>query len=106
MAYKDKYGGTQIIDGRIDNLRINWDYEDDPEDKTQRFPVLFYTPDMDHNKDDPKKCPDHFHIALDSRDKILVLRDWLTKFLEEHPDGPKGTLFSCATDLEKKRDGV
>ena len=75
MSYQDRYGITKLRDGRRDNLSINWDYEDNADDKAQRFPVLFFTPDMENTRE-------HYHIQLD-RDKAKVLRDWLTEFLEE-----------------------
>lgn len=76
MAYKDRYGSTDICDGRIDNLSIGWDYEDDPEDASQRYPVFLFIPDTEHHN--------HYHIELD-REKAQILRDWLDDFLQNKP---------------------
>ncbi len=71
----DRYGSTPIKDTAIDNLSIAWDYDDDAEDKTQRYPVLLYTPWM-------KSTNIHYHIMLD-REQTAALRDWLTEFLDD-----------------------
>jgi len=78
MTYKDRYGTTTIIDGKIDNFSVGWDYDDNPEDKKQRFPVFLFTPNMENTID-------HYHIALD-REKSEILRDWLTAFLEDRDE--------------------
>lgn len=77
MAYKDRYGSTDIRTGRIDNLSIGWDYEDNPEDVKQRKPVFLFTPDM-------KDTNTHYHIELDRR-QARKLRDWLTSYLNNEP---------------------
>lgn len=80
MGYSDKFGSTRIIDEQFDNLVINWDYEDDHLDKTQRHPVFLYTPDMEDK--DKHGCPEHFHIRL-TRDQAGTLHKWLADYLED-----------------------
>jgi len=74
MAYKDRFGKTDIIKtSTCEYLGISWDCYDDPDDITQRTPVLLFTPDID-------KC-EHYHVGL-TREEAQILRDWLTDFLE------------------------
>ena len=75
MSYKSRYGSTSIRPGRIDNLDIGWDFEDDETDKRQRKPVFLFTPDM-------KNTVNHHHIEL-SRAQAKKLRDWLTAYLKD-----------------------
>jgi hypothetical protein len=77
MAFKDRYGDTQIKKGKVDNLSINWDADViDVENcsKNSRYPVLLYTPWMEETKN-------HYHIAL-TRAEAKKLRNWLTEFLK------------------------
>ena len=75
MSYKDKYGITPIKKNKIDNFSINWDYDDNPNDKNQRFPVFLFTPDM-------KDTNTHYHIVL-GKNQAKVLRDWLSDYLKD-----------------------
>lgn len=74
MAYDDKFGITKISKGKIDNLSISWDYESDPDDKTQRRPIFLFTPNMDNTNE-------HFHIEL-TRKQARVLSKWLIDYLK------------------------
>ena len=73
MAYKDRFGGTDICDGSVYNFSIGWDYNDNPSDEKQRYPVFLFIPDMED--------PDHYHIEL-NRKQARILRDWLNDYLE------------------------
>jgi hypothetical protein len=78
MSYKDRYGSTVINNEKIDNLQINWDYDDDAEDIKQRFPVLLYTPWMEDTKN-------HFHISL-NKEQAKVMKEWLEEYLKEQEE--------------------
>ena len=74
MAYEDNpVGHTILKKGRIGNLSVSWDYEDDPNDSSQRSPVFRFTPDMESAKE-------HHHIKL-SYKQADALKDWLDEYL-------------------------
>tara|TARA_R100001086_G_scaffold246872_2_gene179859 strand:+ start:1347 stop:1592 length:246 start_codon:yes stop_codon:yes gene_type:complete len=71
---------TEIIKNQpFDNLRISWDYEDDPEDISQRTVSFLYTPDMDNTYE-------HFHIELNDAEG-MALRNWLIEFYHKKYEG-------------------
>jgi hypothetical protein len=72
--FGDRYGITQIRDGRRDNLSIGLEYDDNPEDAAQLYPVFLFTPDM-------RNTIEHHHIPLNVS-QAKQLRDWLTQFLK------------------------
>lgn len=76
MAYNDRYGITQIVDGDIGNLSVSYDeggfrIEDD---ETGVF--LLYTPHMDDKIE-------HYHIELNVSE-AEKLHEWLGQFLNEY----------------------
>lgn len=81
--FTEKYNNwdsTKIIPTDHNNLIIHWDYETDPDNLAERFPVLFYTP---HMKDlDDHGCPHHDHIPL-TLPQAKKMKDWLDNFLDE-----------------------
>lgn len=79
--YGSKYGITQIISDKIDNLSINYDADHNIEDIKQRFPVLLFTPDIDDTNT-------HYHISLTLK-QTKVLYKWLSDFIQEKENGNK-----------------
>lgn len=75
MSYKDRYGSTPINNKKSDNLTIHWDYDDNADDISQRFPVLFYTPWMEDTDT-------HYHIRLNKK-QAKVMKKWLDEYLKE-----------------------
>ena len=73
MAYKDRFGGTDIRKGKIDNLSIGWDCDGEMEDPKQRYPVFLFTPDMGNTNE-------HYHIQLDKKQAKLLAK-WLQDYL-------------------------
>lgn len=82
MSYKDKYGITDIRpeEDKVDCLCISWDWQDNPDDKSQRRPVFLYTPHMEDL--DKSGCPHHYHIELNF-EQAKKLRDWLSDYIED-----------------------
>lgn len=72
MAYKDRFGITDICTKEYNNLSISWDCDGDREDPKQRYPVLLFTPSM-NNTDT------HYHIQLDKKEAQK-----LAKWLQDH----------------------
>lgn len=74
MSFQDRYGSTQIINRRVDNLSISFDCG------TRRFKVdevgvvLLFTPDMSVKGD-------HYHIEI-TREEAINLKEWLDLFLK------------------------
>lgn len=82
MAYRNRYGSTQLRKGQRDNLSIGWDNFINSaknfaksEYAHNRIPVLLFTPDM-------KWTQEHYHIAL-SKHQARELRNWLTAYLKD-----------------------
>jgi hypothetical protein len=75
VAYEDRYGSTEIKPEKFYNLSIGWEYENDPEDLSQRFPVLLFTPDMENTIN-------HHHISF-TLGEARILHEWLGKYLSE-----------------------
>lgn len=75
MSYGDKHGITKLINDKVNNLSIAYDSDDNVEDPTQRYPVFFYTPDMDNKNE-------NFRIQLDYKE-AEVLHQWLGDYLED-----------------------
>ena len=73
MAYKDRFGRTDICDGQYNNLLISWDYDSDPENEKERYPVLLFTPNV--------AADEHHHIRLNP-DEAKELHRWLSDYLE------------------------
>ena len=73
MAYKDRFGVTQIRSMRIDNLSVSWDCS--PGDETKKHAVFLYTQDMGYSAH-------HHHIKME-RDKVEFLRNNLLNSLKE-----------------------
>jgi hypothetical protein len=68
---------VEIKRGNVHNLRVSWDYEDDKNDRDQRFVVLLFTPNL-------KLPEEREHIAL-SKDEARRPADWLNEFLKLNP---------------------
>jgi len=75
MSYKDRYGGTDIIRTKCNNLQIGWDYESDPENIKERFAVMLYTPWMGDTTN-------HYHIPFNLK-QAKTLHKWLGEFIKE-----------------------
>lgn len=76
MAYKDKYGITEIKETTINALTVSTDEDLDSNGFPCPCAVLLYTPSMG----DPDT---HYHIPLDFKE-ARKLKKWLHKFLKEH----------------------
>jgi hypothetical protein len=48
MAYRNRFGSTNIRKGRIDNLSINWDFDYNEDSIRECYPVFLFTPDMEN----------------------------------------------------------
>lgn len=73
-AIRERYNVTTIKNSERDNLVVSWDFDEDENNKSTRFPVLLYTPDM-------KNMIEHHHIPL-TRQEAETLWAWLTNYLE------------------------
>jgi len=70
MSYEDKFGITEIREGRRDSLSISFD------DMGEGIiPVFLHIPDKEEDE--------HSHIEL-NRDQAEILHKWLGNYLEEH----------------------
>jgi len=93
--YEDIYGVTDIIDEEVDNLSVSIDNHDGP------IMSFLYTPWM-------KETKVHYHIPL-NKEKAIVLRDWINKFLEDDIDKKlevdleRNIEISIQRKIEKKR---
>lgn len=72
MGYRNKFGGTELVDNMFGNLSIGWDYDTNPEKK---YPVFLYTPDM-------KNTNVHYHVPLTKRN-AKRLKKWLAEYLKD-----------------------
>ena len=76
MAKKtNPFNALTVKGGKLNNLSISWDYESDPDDKSQRVPSLLVTPN--------RKKFEHYHIDL-NRKQAKKLKNWLTWFLNNN----------------------
>lgn len=75
MAYRNRFGSTNIRNGRIDNLSINWDFDYNEDSIRERYPVFLFTPDMEDTRT-------HYHIKLTLK-QARVLYKWLGEFIKE-----------------------
>lgn len=77
MAYKDRYGSTELRNTKLDNFSIGWDnmVDKNVENLRNRIPVFLFTPNMDDTND-------HHHIML-TRHQARKLRDWLDDYLRD-----------------------
>lgn len=73
-GYNSQFGVSQISNGKFKNLSISWDADFDLDDKSQRVPVLNFTPDMDEH--------DHYHITL-TYEEAVKLQKWLNEYVED-----------------------
>jgi len=78
MSYKSKFGGTDIIKSKFNNLQISYDANDSKDlfkpDRKKIYPVLLFTPNTDNFQ--------HFHIEL-NKGQAKKLRDWLDAYLKD-----------------------
>lgn len=79
MAYRNRFGSTNICNGRIDNLSINWDFDYHEESIRERYPVFLFTPDMEDTRE-------HYHIKLDL-EQARKLHKWFGEFIKEKENG-------------------
>lgn len=76
MAYKDRFGITDITKGKRDQISISWDTDTNPENEKERYIVLLFIPDADKFE--------HHHVPLSNK-QAKVLHKWLGDFLEGKP---------------------
>lgn len=81
MAYKHRFGITNIKKSKFSNLSISWDFDNDEKDVGQRMPILFFTPDMSNKNE-------HHHISLNHK-QAKALCKWLGDYLEDKNRGNK-----------------
>ncbi len=74
MSYQDKHGHTVVFKNDRHQFSVTWDFDTDPNDKSQRIVDLLYVPDL------AKAAHEHIRLA---HDEARALRDWLSAFLAD-----------------------
>lgn len=72
MAYKNRFGGTDICKRQYNRLSISWDYGGNPDNEKERYPVLLFVPN--------EAADEHYHIEL-NRKQAEVLHKWLGQYI-------------------------